>query len=123
MNKNWFTGNSLIFIGEMPDEKVMRIKSKPEFYDAVILSKQSPRSIKNAPYQFIPLGGSIHFCENDVKFTFHQHSLQIMGNQQLTETDVYNILNHFAVKKGNQISFLVHFPSDKYSEKKQETKS
>lgn len=98
----------LIFIGEKANENEMEIKYKPDFYDALLLSKQSPQ---NAPYQSIHLRTnakvSIHFSQN-IKFTYQQHSWKIEGEKHLTEEEAFALFKSFAIREGKKVTYLAH---------------
>ena len=99
----------LIFIGEKGNGNEMEINSKPDFYDALLLSKQAPQ---NAPYQSIPLRTNetvtIHFSEANIEFTYQQRSLQIKGEKHLTEEEAFNTFKNFAIKEGKKVTYLAN---------------
>lgn len=89
----------------------MMITSKPRFYDALLLSNQSPHPTKSNPYQSIPLDHeskvAIHFYDQNIHVSYQQNKLQISAtDHELTEEEVFNVINHFAFKQGNTVSFL-----------------
>ncbi|MDQ0200805.1 hypothetical protein [Neobacillus ginsengisoli] len=115
--------NSLIFIGEMSNKNEMTIKNKPGFYDALVLSKQSAHSTKSQSYQSIPCDKlekiSIRIFYKNIQFTYRNQSLQLIDDdEKLTEEEVINVFNNFAVKEGDKITYLVHYPSDKIRSRK-----
>jgi hypothetical protein len=118
--------NSIIFIGVLQNKQKMEFKSKPSFFDAVQLSSQSPQTIMDTPYQAIPFFKKanipIHLINTNIRITYHNHSLQITkdGNN-LTEKEVFEIFNYFAIKEDNRVSFLTEFPLDNTSRKKRKT--
>jgi hypothetical protein len=100
--------NSLIFIGERPSQMEMYIKGKPEFYDALLLSK-NPSS--HLSYHSIPLHQSrvtIHIRETNSQFNCHYQSLQLIeGEKPLSEEDAYDIFTNFAVVEDNKVAFIM----------------
>ncbi|MFJ5718170.1 hypothetical protein [Neobacillus sp. NPDC093127] len=107
--------HSLIFIGAKKRNKELQLKSKPGFSDAICLSKQSTHTTKITPYQSIPIGSrkniSIHFCEENIHFTYHNKSLQLLaGDKNLTDKDVFDVFTNFAFKEGSKVTFLKIFP-------------
>ncbi|MFJ5759324.1 hypothetical protein ACIQAA_09380 [Neobacillus sp. NPDC093182] len=100
--------NSLIFIGERPSQMEMYIKGKPEFYDAMLLSK-NPSS--HLSYHSIPLNQSrvtIHIRETNSQFNCHHQSLQLIeGERPLSEEDAYDIFTNFAIIEDNKVAFII----------------
>jgi len=110
--------NSIIFIGKPTRKKKIEIDSKPSFFDAVQLSTRSPQTYEVTPYQSIPFHKKaiipIHSFNSEIHITYEQHSLQIYKeNNDLTETEVFEFLTHFAIKEGDKVSFLTEFPNGK----------
>lgn len=112
--------NSIIFIGEQNNKQQVEIKSKPSFFDAVQLSTQSPHTTEDSPYQSIPVTKKaiipIKVYNSNLQITYnrHRHSLQIVKeDHNLTEKEVFELLNHFAIKEDDKVSFLVVFPNEK----------
>lgn len=108
---------TLVFIGEMSRKEKVRIKRKPGFSDAALLSRQSPQPSKSSPYQTIRLNdegnNSICFCDNDIQITYNHRSLQIEGNRKLSEEEVYDAVTNFILKEGNRATVLGTFPKRK----------
>lgn len=109
--------NSIVFIAEQRYKQEIEIKGKPSFYDAVQLSTQSPQTTK-VPYKSIPFNKKatipIHIFNSNIHITYEPHSLQILKeDNDLTEKEVFEFLNHFAVKEGNRVSILKVFPAGK----------
>lgn len=107
--------HSLIFIGAKKRNNELQLKSKPGFSDAICLSKQSTHTTKITPYQSIPIGSrkniSIHFCDENVHFTYHNKSLQLLaGDKNLADEKVLDICSNFAFKEGNKVTFLKIIP-------------
>ena len=102
--------NSLIFIGERPSHLEVNIKGKPDFYDAIQLSKKTHSISPNLSYQSIPLHQyhiSIHILESNTHFNCRQQSLQlIQGEKQLSEEEAYDIFTNFAIMDDNKVAFL-----------------
>jgi hypothetical protein len=100
--------NSLIFIGERPSQMEMYIKGKPEFYDALLLSK-NPCS--HLSYHSIPLHQTkvtIHIRETNSQFNCHYQSLQLIeGERPLSEEDAFDIFTNFAVVEDNKVAFIM----------------
>ena len=112
--------NSIIFIGEQKNKQEMEIKSKPSFFDAVQLSTQSPQTTEDTPYQSIPFNKKaiipILIYNSNIQITYNRqrHSLQIVKeDNELTEKEVFELLNHFAIKEDDKVSFLAVFPNGK----------
>jgi hypothetical protein len=103
--------NSLIFIGERPSNLEMHIKGKPEFYDALLLSKKSHHPSSHLSYHSIPLHQSrvtIHIHETNSQFNCHHHSLQLIeGERPLSEEDAYDIFTNFAIMEDNKVAFIM----------------
>lgn len=107
--------NSLIFIGESSHDKEMKITRKPSFNDAIQLSLQSPQPTEHSPYQAIPLCNTrkifIYHNGKNIHITCSQHSLRIsVDHGELTEEEVYEVVNSFILKDGERITFLGVFP-------------
>ncbi|MEH7494199.1 hypothetical protein [Neobacillus niacini] len=104
--------NSLIFIGERPSNLEMHIKGKPEFYDALLLSKKSHHPSSHLSYHSIPFHQSrvtIHIHETNSQFNCHHYSLQLIeGERPLSEEDAYDIFTNFAIMEDNKVTFLMH---------------
>ncbi|MGG3469524.1 hypothetical protein ABES02_18830 [Neobacillus pocheonensis] len=112
--------HSLIFIGEREDKQNLRITRKPSFFDAILLSKQLSHPTRTPSYEAIPLGSnaniSIHFFDSNIHLIYKEQSLQIFSrNYDLTESEVFDFFNHFAIKEGSTISYLSLFPRGKTS--------
>jgi hypothetical protein len=107
--------HSLIFIGERPSHSEMHIKGKPDFCDALQLSKTSHHRPSNLSYHSIPFHQSqisIHILENNSRFHCRQQSLQLIeGDQQLSEEQAYDVFTNFAIMEDNKVAILIH--SDK----------
>ncbi|MEH7074303.1 hypothetical protein [Neobacillus drentensis] len=119
--------NSIIFICEGTDSQEKEIKGKPSFYDAIQLSNQSPQTLEDTPYQSIAFQKTaiipIHSFNSRIHISYEQHSLKIVTeNNDLTESEVFECLTHFAVKEGFQVSFIAVFPKDKNSLEKPQNK-
>jgi hypothetical protein len=103
--------NSLIFIGERPSTLEMHIKGKPEFYDALLLSKKSFHPSSQHSYHSIPLHQSrvtIHIRETNSQFYCHHQSLQLIeGERPLSEEDAYDIFTNFAIMEDNKVAFIM----------------
>jgi hypothetical protein len=103
--------NSLVFIGERPSHMEMQIKGKPDFYDAILLSKKSHHPSLNLFYHSIPLHQSrvtIHIRENNSQFNCYHQSLQLIeGEKQLSEEEVYDVFTNFAIMEDNKVAFLI----------------
>lgn len=103
--------NSLIFIGERPSHSEMQIKGKPEFYDALLLSKKVYNPTSNLSYYSIPLHQSrvtIHIREDNSQFNCYNQSLQLVeGEQSLSEDDVYDFFTNFAIMENNKVAFIM----------------
>lgn len=103
--------NSLIFIGERPSHMEMYIKGKPEFHDALLLSKKSHHLSSNLSYHSIPLHQSrvtFHICEYNSQFNCHHQSLQLIeGEKQLSEEEAYEIFTNFAVMEDDKVAILM----------------
>jgi hypothetical protein len=116
--------NWLIFIGERPSYMEMQIRSKPDFFDALRLSRHTFHFNHNRSYHSIPLGHaqvSIHIRENNSQFTCHQQSLKLIeGDKQLSETEVYDIFSNFAIKEKDKVSFLLTPPNSRIRVKDRE---
>jgi hypothetical protein len=107
--------NSLIFIGERTSQMEMHIKGKPEFYDALQLSK-NPSS--HLSYHSIPLHQTsitIYIRENNSRFNCHHQSLQLIeGERPLSEEDAYDIFTNFAIMEDNKVAFIMLSGRKKY---------
>jgi hypothetical protein len=103
--------NSLIFIGERLSHWEMYIKGKPEFHDALILSKKAHHLTSNLSYHSIPLHQSrvtFHIREINSQFNCHYLSLQLIeGEKQLSEEDAYEIFTNFAVMEDDKVAILM----------------
>lgn len=116
--------HSLIFIGAKKRNKELQLKSKPGFSDAICLSKQSTHTTKNTPYQSISIGSrkniSIHFCDENIHFTYHNKSLQLLAgdNKNLTDENVFDVFTNFAFKEGNKVTILKILPDRKMISRK-----
>jgi hypothetical protein len=90
----------------------MHIKGKPEFYDAMLLSKQSHRPSSQLSYHSIPLYQSrvtIHIREDNSRFNCHDQSLQLIeGEQPISEEEAFEMFTNFAIMVDNKVSFLIH---------------
>ncbi|HEY2421044.1 MAG TPA: hypothetical protein VGI04_06505 [Neobacillus sp.] len=111
--------DELIFIGEKANQAEMAITCKPDFYDALLLSKQSSQ---NPHYQSIPLRMNkfifIHFPDANIHFTYRKHALTLEGEKQITEEEAFHFFKHFAIKEGRKITYLAHCPSNPQQRKK-----
>lgn len=100
--------NSLIFIGERPSHLEMHIKGKPEFYDAVLLSKNPSSQLS---YHSIPLYQSrvtFYIRENNSQLNCHHQSLQLIeGERPLSEEDAYDVFTNFAIMEDKKVAFLM----------------
>lgn len=114
--------NSIIFLGERVNEKEHIFNGRPSFYDALKLSDQPPPIDVELPYQIIPLPQTTietyHFqipnLSKKIKCSFHPQSLKMIeSDQSLTTSTVYNVFNHFLIKKGTRVLFLTEVPHDK----------
>ncbi|PGY12590.1 hypothetical protein [Bacillus sp. AFS031507] len=112
--------NLIIFIGKQNNNQKVEIKSKPSFFDALQLSTQSPHTTGDIPYQSIPFYKKaiipIQINNSNIQISYHRHhhSLQIVKEDiDLTEKEVFELLNHFAIKEDNKVSFLAVFPNSK----------
>jgi hypothetical protein len=89
----------------------MEIKGKPDFYDAILLSKKSHHPTSNLSYHSIPLTQSrvtIHIRETNSQFNCYHQSLQLIeGEKQLSEEDAYDIFTNFAIMEDNKVAFLM----------------
>lgn len=107
--------NSLIFIGERPSHLEMHIKGKPDFYDALLLSK-NPSS--HLSYHSIPLHHSrvtIHIRETNSQINCHHQFLQLIeGEKPLSEEDAYDIFANFAIMEDNKVAFIMLSGRKKY---------
>jgi hypothetical protein len=118
--------HSIIFIGEQKNKQEMEIKSKPSFFDAVQISTQSPQTTEDTPYQSIPFNKKaiipILIYNSNIQITYNpqRHSLQIVKEEdnELTGKEVFELLNHFAIKEDDKVSFLAVFPNGKSRLKK-----
>jgi hypothetical protein len=117
--------HSIIFIGKQRNKQEMEIKSKPSFFDAVQLSTQSPQTTEDIPYQSIPFNKNaiipILIYNSNIQITYNRdrHALQLVKeDNDLTEKEVFELLNHFAIKEDDKVSFLVVFPNGKNRLKK-----
>jgi hypothetical protein len=115
--------DSLIFIGEISDGNEMTIKNKPGFYDALLLSKQSVHSTKSSSYQSVPYDNqkkiSIRNFDKNIQFTYRNQSLQLIDDdEKLTDEEVLNVFNHFAIKEGDKVTYLLQYPNDKIRPRK-----
>lgn len=100
--------NSLIFIGERPSHLEINIKGKPEFYDAMLLSKNP---FSQLSYHSIPLHQSrvtILIRENKCQFNYYHQSLQLIeGERPISEDEVYDIFTNFAFMEDNKVAFIM----------------
>lgn len=114
----------LIVNEERPIYEVNSINSKPCFFDAILLSKNSCSRPTRRNYQLIPIGSSpysIHVHENKAKFTYTEKSLELIEEgRKLTEDEVFDIFSNFAFMENNQVSFLLL--NDKRKIRKRKTK-
>jgi hypothetical protein len=115
---------ALIFIGEQVSNQECWIKSKPSFSDAIVLSTQSSHQTSCVSYQHILLdykNNSFQISDSDIQLTCDRDSLMITQgskSKQLTEEEVFDILNNFAFKKGNKVTFLRTIPYRKSKKRK-----
>ncbi|WP_423800072.1 hypothetical protein [Neobacillus sp. SAB-20_R2A] len=110
----------LVIVGEQISSKEWRLKRKPSFIDIFILSFQLPHTTMNPSYQYIPLenGGKmpINFCEQDFQIIYNENKIQILvGEKDLPEEVIYEILSHFVLIDGSKVTALRHFPFEKTS--------
>lgn len=112
----------IIFIGEKVRKKTCLISSKPSFFDAVRLSNEVYSQTTRTTYQRIPLDSknySIQLSDSDIQLTFDRDSFMIKeGSSKLTEEEVIDIINNFAFKKGNKVTFLRMIPYRKNRKRK-----
>ncbi|MEH7439337.1 hypothetical protein V7182_17835 [Neobacillus drentensis] len=115
---------ALIFIGEQVSNQECWIKSKPSFSDAIVLSTQSSHQTSCISYQHILLdykNNSFQISDSDIQLTCDRDSLLITQgskSKQLTEEEVFDIINNFAFKKGNKVTFLSIVPYRKSKKRK-----
>ncbi|MDR6121054.1 hypothetical protein QFZ87_000651 [Bacillus sp. SLBN-46] len=115
---------ALIFIGEQVSNQECWIKSKPSFSDAIVLSTQSSHQTSCVSYQHILLdykANSFQISDSDIQLTCDRDSLMITQgskSKQLTEEEVFDIINNFAFKKGNKVTFLCTIPYRKSKKRK-----
>ncbi|MGG3560666.1 hypothetical protein ABES03_03475 [Neobacillus rhizosphaerae] len=115
---------ALIFIGEQVSKQECWIKSKPSFSDAVVLSNQTSHQTTCVSYQHILLdykNNSFQISDSDIQLTCDRDSLKITQgskSKQLTEEEVFDIINNFAFKKGNKVTFLRTIPYRKSKKRK-----
>lgn len=115
---------ALIFIGEQVSNQECWIKSKPSFSDAIVLSTQSSHQTSCISYQHILLdykNNSFQISDSDIQLTCDRDSLKITQgskSKQLTEEEVFDIINNFAFKKGNKVTFLRTIPYRKSKKRK-----
>ncbi|ETI67476.1 hypothetical protein [Neobacillus vireti] len=107
--------HSIIFIGKKKRNNELQLTSKPDFSDAICLSKPLTHSTKNTPYQSIAIDGSknlsIHFSDENIHFTYYNKSLQVLaGDKNLSDEKVLDICSNFAFKEGNKVTFLKVIP-------------
>lgn len=120
--------NSIVFIGEQNNKQQVEIKSKPSFFDAVQLATQSPHTSEDSPYQSIPFYKKaiipIQIYNSNIQLTYQKHSLQIWKEgHELSEKEVFDLLNHFAIKEDDMVSILVVFPNGKKRLRKREQRT
>jgi len=117
---------ALIFIGEQVSKQECWIKRKPSFSDAIVLSTQSAHQTSCVSYQHILLdykNNSFQFSDSDIQLTCDRDSLMITQgskSKQLTEEEVLDIINNFAFKKGNKVTFLRTIPYRKSKKRKKD---
>ena len=115
---------ALIFIGEQVSKQECWIKSKPSFSDAIFLSNQSSHQTTCVSYQHILLDYkniSFQISDSDIQLTCDRDSLMITQgskSKQITEEEVFDIINNFAFKKGNKVTFLRTIPYRKSKKRK-----
>lgn len=116
--------NSLIFIGERPSHLEMYVKGKPDFYDAIHLSKESHHTSSTLSYHSIPLHQShvsIHILESKSQFNCHQQSLQLIaGERLLSEEEAFEFFTNFAIMEDNKVAFLMNLKKRKIRKKEKE---
>ncbi|NHM30053.1 hypothetical protein [Neobacillus terrae] len=111
-----FTPDSVIFIGERPNEREIKLTGKPVFYDALCVSKQPEAPQNCSPYQYIPLIQEKSFClhENQLEFILHHSSLQLNDEKKnLTANDAMKLFSSFMIKKQNRLLFISENPNIK----------
>lgn len=119
--------NSIIFLGKRSDENELMFSAKPGFFDALSLSEQPAPSHL---YHFISLdhaaNETFHFHDPNLSkkltLTFHHRSLNVTESGPLLTTGaVYNIFNHFLIKRGSRILFLTKNPNLKIKTRRRKT--
>ncbi|MDP4163249.1 MAG: hypothetical protein Q8898_09110 [Bacillota bacterium] len=108
--------DSLIFIGERPGEKELKITSKPVFFDALQLSKASVLSPTITPYQFITLGrqNSFYLNDFDIRLNLQSECISLIeADHNLTPKEALEIFSSFIIQQKNTYSFLAHIPNSK----------
>ena len=116
MSKRNFIPDSVIFIGERPNEKEIILTGKPVFYDALCVSKQPEAPHNCSPYQYIPLIEEKSFCihEKQLELTLQHSSLQLNDEKQnLTASDAMKLFSSFMIKKQNRLLFISEIPNIK----------
>ncbi len=119
--------SSIIFIGEKLREREWRITREPDFYDAILLSHQSPQKARAAanPYQSIPLRSAniaFNLCDHHIYFTYHHQTLLIAKEgTEPTEEEIFDVFHNLLLKEGNRVSYLVQMPKGKTSLVKRKT--
>ena len=116
MSKRNFIPDSVIFIGERPNEKEIILTGKPVFYDALCVSKQPEAPHNCSPYQYIPLMQEKSFCihEKQLELTLQHSSLQLNDEKQnLTASDAMKLFSSFMIKKQNRLLFISEIPNIK----------
>lgn len=102
---------ALIFIGSVRKPECS-IKGKPSFSDAMRLSNQLYVQTPSRTYQHMPLDdthSSFQISDSDIQLTFDRdrNTIKIIAeSKQLMDEEVFNVLKHFAFKKGRKVTFL-----------------
>ncbi|WP_066372367.1 hypothetical protein [Neobacillus fumarioli] len=113
---------TLLFIGEKPKRSKIKTTRKPKFFDAALLSCQSPHLFKNSPYQIIHLSDrpihSFYLSDEDIKMTFLQHSIQIVGQKrEISDKEALDAVTNFLFKEANRVTILSNFHKRKIKPK------
>ena len=108
-NTNW-CANSIIFSGEMTEDRQFKFTGTPGFIDAL---KQLQPSLQHdaSSYKTLSFTGTIHepfyFQDQRVKINLQPTMLTLLDeNGRLSEETAYDIFQHFLIKRKNRISFI-----------------
>lgn len=110
---------SLFFIGKRIGEREWEITRKPDFYDAILLTHQSPQTMKAGElrYQRIPLPSAniiFNLRDHNIHFNWDNQKHQIvMEGSELTEEEVTDAFKSLLFKQGTMVSYIVHMPKGK----------